>query len=233
MNPDLQDSYLTHLRQDLDAFAGCLGADLSTPVEHCGDWTLYDLADHHGRGSLWTVAAVTERRGDHQPPPAPRDPVALRAWFDDATNQLVSALSADPATQAWTIYPPPTVGFWRRRRCLEALVHRWDAEHALAMATPIDSELAVDGIAEVVDTMAPRQIQRGRAAEPQHAVRFAATDTGGSWILGPGDPVATASAAAADLLLMLRGRLPPQGAAIRWDGDAEAAQAVLSEPLVP
>ncbi|MDQ3416845.1 MAG: maleylpyruvate isomerase family mycothiol-dependent enzyme [Actinomycetota bacterium] len=115
----------------------------------------------------------------------------------------------------------------------EALIHRWDAENALGMDTPMDPELAGDGVAEVADTMAPRQIQRGRAAEPRHAVRFAATDTGGPWVLGPGDPVATANAAAGDLLLMLWGRLPPQGAPIRWDGDAEAAQAVLSEPLVP
>lgn len=230
MDPD---AYPTHTRQDLDAFADCLTADLSTPVEHCGDWTLHDLADHHGRGSLWTVAAITERRGDHQPPPAPRDPGTLRSWFDDATEQLLSALSADPATEAWTIYPPPTVGFWRRRRCVEALIHRWDAEHALGMDTPMDPELAGDGVAEVVDIMAPRQIQRGRVAEPRHAVRFAATDAGGSWVLGPGDPVATANAAAADLLLMLWGRLPPQDAAFRWDGDAEAAHAVLSEPLVP
>ncbi len=230
MNPD---AYLTHTRQDLDAFAGCLTADLSTPIEHCHGWTLYDLADHHGRGSLWTVAAITERRGDHQPPPAPRDPGALRSWFDAATDQLIDALSTDPATEAWTIYPPPTVGFWRRRRCHEALIHRWDVEHALAMDTPIDPELAGDGVAEVVDTMAPRQIQLGRAAEPRHAVRFAATDTGGAWVLGPGDPIATASGAAGDLLLMLWGRLPQQDAAIRWDGDAEAARAVLSEPLLP
>ncbi len=227
------DAYLTHTRQDLDAFAACLAADLSTPIEHCGDWTLYDLADHHGRGSIWTVAAITERRGDHQPPAAPRDPAALRAWFDAATDQLIRALSVDPATEAWTIHPPPTVGFWRRRRCLEALIHRWDVEHALAIDTPIDSELADDGVAEMVDTLAPRQIRLGRAAEPRHAVRFAATDTGGSWILGPGAPVATASGAAADLLLMLWRRLAQQSAGISWEGDVESAQRVLSEPLVP
>ena len=66
--------YLAHLRQELAAFEACLGGDLSAPVEHCGDWTLYDLASHLGGGNLWAAAAVTEQRGDYEPRPAPRDP---------------------------------------------------------------------------------------------------------------------------------------------------------------
>ena len=42
--------YLGHLRRDLGAFGECLAGDLAVPVEPCGDWTLYDLADHLGRG---------------------------------------------------------------------------------------------------------------------------------------------------------------------------------------
>lgn len=52
--------YLAHLRQELAAFEARLGGDLSAPVEHCGDWTLYDLASHLGGGNLWAAAAVTE-----------------------------------------------------------------------------------------------------------------------------------------------------------------------------
>ncbi|MFD0852380.1 maleylpyruvate isomerase N-terminal domain-containing protein, partial [Actinomadura adrarensis] len=61
--------YLACLRRDLDAFEGCLSGDLVAPVEHCGDWTLHDLADHLGRGNLWSAAGVTEKRGDHEPEP--------------------------------------------------------------------------------------------------------------------------------------------------------------------
>jgi uncharacterized protein (TIGR03083 family) len=224
--------YLAHLRRDLDAFGACLGGDLSAPVEHC-DWTLYDLADHLGGGNLWAAAAVTERRGDYEAAPAPRDPAALAAWLSHTGAVLLAALDADPAAPAWTIAPPPTVGFWQRRRCLETLIHRWDAEHAAGVAGPIDPALADDGVAEVVDTMLPRQIRLGRTGPLPHAVRLTATDTGSTWVLGPGDPVAAVSGTAAGLLLLLWGRLAADDPAIGWDGDRERGQAALSGALVP
>jgi uncharacterized protein (TIGR03083 family) len=257
--------YLAHLRQELAAFEDCLDGDLSAPVEHCGDWTLYDLASHLGGGNLWAAAAVTEQRGDYEAGPAPRDPSAVAAWFNGTGGVLLAALDADPSASAWTIAPPPTVGFWQRRRAQEALIHRWDAEHALGTAGPLDPALADDGIAEVIDTMAPRQVRLGRTAAPAHAVGLHATDTG-SWrilgpgdpdaavsgsrrtlgpgnpvttasesrrTLGPGDPVATASGTAADLLLLLWGRLDAGDPAVTWDGDSELARSVLAGALVP
>src|ERR1700735_1873943 len=206
--------YLAHLRQALDAFGACLGADLSAPVAHCGDWTLYDLADHLGGQNLWVAAAVTERRGDFEAAPAPRAQAALTAWLSETGAVLLAALDADPGTPAWTIAPPPTVGFWQRRRCMETLIHRWDAEHAVGTGGFLDPALAGDGVAEVVDTMLPRQIRLGRTGAPPHPARLAATDPRPSWLLGPGggpagpgDPVATVHGTAAHLLLLLWGRV--------------------------
>ena len=51
--------------------------------------------------------------------------------------------------------------------------------------------------------------------------------------LGPGDPVATASGTAADLLLLLWGRLAAGDPAVAWDGDSELARSVLAGALVP
>jgi uncharacterized protein (TIGR03083 family) len=226
-------SYLSHLRRDFGAFEACLDADLSAPVEHCGRWTLYDLADHLGQGNMWAAVAVTGQRGDYEGPAAPRDREALTAWFRDTCDVLLAALDTDPLTRAWTIAPPPTAGFWQRRRCLETLVHRWDAEHALGITGPIDPALAEDGIAEVADTIAPRQVRLGRASAPRHAVRLHAGDTGSSWILGAGEPVATIGATAATLLLLLWGRVPASDPAISWDGDRQQALATLSRALVP
>lgn len=223
---------LIHLRRELAAFADRLTGDLSAPIEHCGDWTLHDLAEHLGRSNLWAAVAVTEKRGDFEAPPAPRDPAALRTWFDDATATLLRALDRDPALPAWTFQPPHTVGFWQRRRCLEAAVHRWDAEHALGLSPSIDAELAGEGVAEVFDTIAPRQIDRGRASAPAQAIRLRATDTGSAWTYGPGTPVATVNATAEHLLLMLWGRLAAGDEAARWEGDRGAGQAVLDGPLV-
>lgn len=225
--------YLTRMRTELDAFAACLSGDLTAPVEHCGAWTLADLAGHLGRENLWSAAAVTERRGDYRGPAAPREPAALARWCRGTGEVLLAALDTDPATPAWTLAPPRTAGFWQRRRCLEAMVHRWDAQHALGFAEPLDPELAGDGVAEVVQTMGPRQIRLGRASAPGYAAGLAATDTGGSWTWGPGDPVATVSGKAGALLLMLWHRLPADDPAFAWSGDAGRGRALLGAAVTP
>ncbi|MGF1430341.1 maleylpyruvate isomerase family mycothiol-dependent enzyme [Kitasatospora sp. LaBMicrA B282] len=226
--------YLGVLRRELDAFGAVLDGDLSAPVEHCGGWRLADLAVHMGAGNLWVVAAVREGHGDsYDEGAAPRDPAGLRAWYAETADALVEALSVDPATEAWTFSPPHTVGFWRRRRSQETLMHRWDAEHAVGSVTPMDVALAADGVAEVFDTMAPRMIARGAATRPEQAVRITATDSGRSWAYGPGEPVAEVSGTAQDLLLMLWGRKPRDTGSVSWAGDRAAGLGVLAGPLVP
>ncbi|WP_026415598.1 maleylpyruvate isomerase family mycothiol-dependent enzyme [Actinomadura oligospora] len=226
--------YLVDLRRELDAFGTALDGDLSAPVEHCGSWKLADLAVHMGAGNLFAVAAAREGRGDgYDESAAPRDPAGLRAWYAKTADELVEALSVDPSTHAWTFSPPHTVGFWLRRRTQETLIHRWDAEHALGSAKPMDVALAADGVAEVFDTMALRMISRGLATHPEQAVRITATDADHSWTYGPGEPVAELSGTAEDLLLMLWGRKPRNTASVTWTGDREAALVVLAGPLVP
>jgi uncharacterized protein (TIGR03083 family) len=226
-------AFLPHLGRELAAFRACLDADLATPVETCGDWTLYDLADHLGGGNLWSATAVRDGHGDLRPPAAPRGPAALAAWFDDTAAALLDALDTDPAAPAWTFHPPHTAGFWMRRRFHETLIHRWDAQRALGTAVAPDPALAADGIAEVFEIMAPRQIARGRATEPAHAIRVHATDTGDRWTHGPGEPVGEIAGPATDLLLMLWGRLPRDHASLTRAGDRALTDAVLDGPLVP
>ncbi|GGN48919.1 uncharacterized protein (TIGR03083 family) [Actinoplanes campanulatus] len=220
--------YLALLHDEFAAYRACLDGDLTAPVEHCGDWTLRDLTVHLGQGNLWAATAITELRGDYQPEPPPED---LGAWFEGTARTLEKALERDPAAEAWTFAPPRTVAFWRRRRCLETLVHRWDAEHALGRPAELGAELCGDGIAEVIEVFVPRMIKRGLAVEPQAAVRFTATDLGGSWVLGPGEPVATLTGTAQELMLALWNRRP-----LPWEtvtGDEAAARAALTGPLVP
>lgn len=229
---DSQD-LLLRLDRELARFESYLSDDLSAPVEHCGDWTLFDLAEHLGRENLWAAAAVTERRGDYTAADAPRDPAQLAAWFNRTAAVLLETLNTDPSLPAWTFYPPHTVGFWQRRRCLETLVHRWDAEHALGMLSDLDSVVAGEGIAEVIDTFLPRQIERGRVSPLPHAVRLVDANTDSAWVLGSGTPVATVRATAADLLLLLWGRLAPNDHRFTWQGDRHIGHTVLATPLVP
>ncbi|NEB08457.1 maleylpyruvate isomerase family mycothiol-dependent enzyme [Streptomyces coelicoflavus] len=227
------ESLLQHLGDELDAFRACLDGDLSVPVEHCGDWTLRDLAEHLGSSNLWAAAAVTELHGEHEAAPAPRDPDEFPRWFEESSGTLLKALDTDPGASAWTFHPPHTVGFWQRRRALEALVHRWDAENALGHSRPLDPVLACEGVAEVFDTTAPRQVARGRAQRPRHALRLHAADTGTSWVYGPGPAVATLTASAEQLVLLLWGRMRHTDAAFGWTGDREAGLRILAGPLTP
>lgn len=227
------ETYLARLREELDAFAGCLDGDLTESVAHCGDWTLRDLADHLGRGNLWAAAGVTEQRGDVDGTPAPTDPTAVAGWFRDTAEILLDAVSADPSAPAWTFAPPHTVGFWRRRRCQETLMHRWDAENALGHPMKFDTDLAIDGVAEVFEVFTPRQSKLGRAQAPEQAVRLTEAERGDTWTYGPGEPVADIRAEARHLLLGLWGRMPFDDPAFTWSGDRNAARAVLAGPLVP
>ncbi|NUR90458.1 MAG: maleylpyruvate isomerase family mycothiol-dependent enzyme, partial [Nonomuraea sp.] len=148
--------FLHELRLQLNAVRECLEGDLAAPIEHCPGWTLYDLARHMGNGNLWVATAVREKRDDHPAQAPPRDRVV--EWYQGTSDAMLEALSGDPDAAAWTIFPPHTVGFWRRRRTHETVIHRWDAEHALGRVSPLSAALAHDGIAEVFDTMAPRQV---------------------------------------------------------------------------
>ncbi|MFI6870512.1 maleylpyruvate isomerase family mycothiol-dependent enzyme [Nocardia sp. NPDC050406] len=229
--------FLAILRAKLTAFGELLTADvdLSTPVPHCGDWTFYDLVDHVCRGNEWVVTAVAEQRGDEQGTPAPRDPVELRPWFDATATALVTALSVDPATEAWTFTrsAPRTVGFWRRRRAHETAMHLWDAQDALGKGEPFESELAADGIAEVFDMFAPRMIDRKLAPAPETAIQVRANDIGRIWVYGPGEPIAEIAAPVSDLLLLLWQRKASTDPEFSWQGDRVSGERVLEGPLTP
>ncbi|WP_067676335.1 maleylpyruvate isomerase family mycothiol-dependent enzyme [Nocardia miyunensis] len=229
--------HLAVLRAKLIEFGALITADLdlSEPVPSCGDWTFLDLADHLGNGNMWVVVGVREGRGDRQDEPAPKDPVRLRDWYDDTASALVAALSVDPETPAWTFTSqlPRTVGFWRRRRMHETLMHLWDGQNALGTPEPFAPDLAADGIAEVFELFAPRMIKRGLAVEPDTAIGIHATDTGDSWTYGPAEPAARLSGTASDLLLALWGRKPLSDPALTWSGDRKAGERALSGPLVP
>jgi len=150
---------------------------------------------------------------------------------------MYEVLAADPSTPAWTFAPAGNVAFWQRRQCHENSVHRWDLATALGETPALDAELAADGVAEVVEVFMPRQVVRGRMTPPTESVRLVATDTGGEWAVGPGEPLASLSGPAAALLLALWQRRPVDGSGaggtLAWDGDAAAGHVVLDRPLTP
>lgn len=72
--------------------------------------------------------------------------------FDRSLAELLAEFEKhEPTDSAATWYPPDqSVGFWIRRMAQETVIHRVDAELAIGEVTAIPSDLAVDGIDEVL-----------------------------------------------------------------------------------
>ena len=130
--------------------------DLAAPVPSCPGWTVRDAVEHTAEvyeHKLACIAAAGSRPEPWPPAwPADRDPLA---WFDDALGRLLPVLrDTDPDAPSWTWSPDDQrAGFWVRRMAQETAVHRVDVQLAAGGATPVDAELAVDGIDEVLDLM--------------------------------------------------------------------------------
>ncbi|MGP4101514.1 maleylpyruvate isomerase family mycothiol-dependent enzyme [Nonomuraea sp. KM90] len=211
--------------------------DLAAPVPSCPGWTTADLLKHVGDTFLHKVE--TMRRGTWPKPwPPEPDPNGPGAYLDRAMAGLRGELtSRKPEEQALTWYDPDqTVGFWARRMALETAVHRVDAELAAGEPiTPIPTDLAVDGIDEILVTFlafASRQWPEdfgaalagadGRAVSiaagaDRLLVRLAASGVEVSRDDDPGE--ASISGAPQDVLLWLWRRA--DGAALTFDGDPE------------
>jgi uncharacterized protein (TIGR03083 family) len=193
---------------------GDLGADVPT----CPGWTLADLGEHTRWTHAWAAHAVTAGTPDGDSPAPGLDRDALVAGYRDAAGVLLDALrSTAPDAPAWSFGTDRTSGFWRRRQVHEVTMHLYDA---LASQHRTDSwgvgpELGWDGVDEVATVFYPRQVRLGRTDPLPAPVRLTATDLGRSVVLAPAGEGAEVelAAPAAELLLVLWGRLPATGPA--------------------
>ncbi|MGH3683401.1 MAG: maleylpyruvate isomerase family mycothiol-dependent enzyme, partial [Natronosporangium sp.] len=167
-------------------------AGLSAPVPPCPDWQVRDLAFHLGRLYRWvcthasrgtTDRPETGERSVDLPIEVPPDQ-ALIEWWDGELSALVAMLAAlDPALPAWHWAPAPKLaGFWHRRMAHETAIHRWDAQVAVGQVEPIEPRLAVDGVAEVLDSWLPAGRRKG-PADLAGVVQLVATDTEQEWFV--------------------------------------------------
>jgi uncharacterized protein (TIGR03083 family) len=230
--------WLAALQQEGSAFASMLvPATLSTPVRSCPGWTIADLGRHLGGIHRWARHAILH--GPSEEPVGPDDPAALRGWYQQALDDLLSTLQdsqlQDPC---WTFADPPVVGFWARRQAHETTLHRWDAASSHGQPPPIAESLAEDGIDEVVTMFVPRQLRLNRL-EPGPETVLLACASGRSFTVvraaaetvpAP-DAVVTGTAEA--LLLLLWGRISLSDRRLVVTGDTRAAAHLLSQPLTP
>jgi uncharacterized protein (TIGR03083 family) len=141
----------------------------------------------------------------------------ITPWLRDRHQEVLSALRGiSPEAPAWTWIPEKTTAFFFRRMAQETAVHRWDAQQAAGTLTPIDPELATDGINEVM-TVFMQHAPRGPIDYPAGSLHLHRTDGEGEWMLTAQDGVLTvthehakgdaaARGPAQDILLYLWGR---------------------------
>lgn len=156
-------------------------AGLAAPVPTCPGWTVRDLVAHVGAAHRSTAAML---RGESEPvvESMSDDPME---WLRDGTIELVEAITRSPQE------------FWARRACHQTTLRAVDALAAVFGRLPdpaetwIATDIAVDGIDEVLTGFATRPTSRLRCDE--EAVLMAAPDDVPDWWLvrlGPHPAVA-------------------------------------------
>jgi uncharacterized protein (TIGR03083 family) len=147
--------YLEVLRTDGARLAAAARAvDPAAAIPSCPGWVVADCVAHTGtvfrHKAVWLDIGRRPVAGEYEgEPPAGAD---LVEWYEASLAEVVDALERrDPAAPANSWWPPDqTVGFWYRRMAQEVAVHRVDVEDALGEPTPIPTDVAVDGIDEVL-----------------------------------------------------------------------------------
>jgi len=234
-----RDAYVDSVERDAHDFSALLrSGDVAGPVPSCPGWELLDLARHLSSVHRWaTDCLVTSTDADETDAPTRRETLAV--WFDDGAARLVDVLKAtDPSTPTWNFGPPPrTAAFWSRRQAHETSVHLWDARLSQGLTSPIDGDLAADGVDEVVTMFFPRQVRLKRIPPLEQGLAIELTDADARYVLA-GDGTDRAAAAVAtvrgpssDVLLALWGRAEID----RLDvvGDRRTVKAILRSGIVP
>jgi uncharacterized protein (TIGR03083 family) len=202
--------YLDLLHEEGERLLLAAEGAMDLPVPACEGWSVRDVVEHVGMVYGHKIAALELGRrpepGEWQGPQPGSDEIE---WCHGLLHRLASDLSRVAAAEpAWTWWEPDqTAGFWQRRMAQETAVHRADVESASGAITPIASDLALDGIDELLRVML--------------------ADVGVEDVEGParaGDRVrvvvrgTTVTGEASDLLLWLWGRRPSAPVDVAGDG---------------
>lgn len=214
------DGFLAAIERDAPMLATAARKDLDARVPGCPDWDVRTLVGHLGGVYRWATEIV--RRASTDPPEGlglEQPPDDVVGWFEAGADELVRLLRSIPMdTPVWNhMRAEPRVAFWPRRMAHETAIHRVDAQQAQDGFDPIDAELAVDGIDEVLELWLPRGLHRTKQTL-KGTIHFHCTDTHGEWLIDTTDGKANvtrehakgdvaARGTASDLLLYLWGRV--------------------------
>jgi uncharacterized protein (TIGR03083 family) len=185
--------YVSQIRRDIVHLADhALTAGLDAPVPTCPDWVVRDLLSHLGGVHRWATTIVggalngnsremfglPGARGS-----APGDD-ALVDWVTAGASALATTLEAAQADLAcWTFFGDlPPVVFWARRQAHETAIHTLDAVHATGGELGYDTDIAADGIDELVGGFSSRFAKK-LFSEPERTILIAPDNVVDRWFL--------------------------------------------------
>lgn len=217
-------AHLEHVRAAGERIAELADGHLKDPVPSMPGYDVGSLLLHTGGFCRWAAEAVRQgKEPDVDWSDVGGDPVAFHRAEHGRLVETLAAREPDEPTWAWG--DDQHVRFFHRRASQELAVHRWDVESAVGRASPIDPELAADGIDEILDEFGPKRSEKRPGAAGMfdgsgETIHLHATDVehGGEWLLtahpnrfevvrehAKGDVAAKGTAS--DLLLFLWGRV--------------------------
>jgi uncharacterized protein (TIGR03083 family) len=169
--------HLDGLREALLAFTRYADrAGLRAGVPTCPEWDVRALIAHQGMVHRWAAGLLAGKSRDtgalEREGRSAVDPVE---WLRDGAIELAGALSRAPETVAAPVFlkdAPSPRAFWARRQCHETTIHAIDAMAAASGTAPdpaltwVGSDLALDGIDELLCGFLPRSKSTLRSEEP-------------------------------------------------------------------
>jgi uncharacterized protein (TIGR03083 family) len=181
--------YLAALQRDGAAFAESISkAGLRAPVVACPEWNTADLLYHLAEVHYFWTTIVEQRAASPDNVsawPRPPDDELMDAYRRQVQALVAALTDTDPATEVWTWSAQHDVAFILRRMTQETAVHRWDADRAADRSTPIDAELASDGIDEFLHHFLTNSSTK---SEPiGGSVHIHCGDVAGEWTVRPND----------------------------------------------
>lgn len=250
VGPPPAPAFVEEFRAAADSFAVAVTAsDLGVRIASCPGWTAYDLVVHLGNVHGWaaTIVETGERAAEQDDePPSPRAK-AVGAWYGAKAEDLYQVLRQAPSDRpCWNFVAGRGLAeFWPRRQLHEATMHRVDLDLACGRTPLLASEVAADGVGEVLGVLMHRMYARGHSTQLVEPLALRATDTGDTWVMVPqaGPPLLERADGAgevrdrveapAEVLYRMLWRRPVDSGLVQVSGDQAHVQAFLSSRLAP
>ncbi len=233
------ESYVDAIGEELERIERLAARGLDSPVPSCPGWVVADVVAHVVTACRqWAVQVeAADAEAFTEPGPAAgrggragrdardaaaraRATAAVRDDLEPAAAALLAALEhSGPLAPCWNWSGSDLVAGWvARRLAIELALHRVDCEQAFGRSTPIERELAVDGVDERLDVHLRSNLGRVPGRVLGGSMCLVASDADASWTVestrgqirwrrarGPADVVLVATAS--ELLQFLWNRV--------------------------